>query len=102
MRFPPGIDSLNRLMEVLLRLPTGVFPQLVIISDIEQLIAGTGALHGVLNLLAGDRFDFVHHLKERHRIAHPAANVVDLSRGLLETRAYLFKRIDQVMYTQNV
>src|SRR6185437_5614916 len=102
MLFPPGSDCLKGLTEIALRFPTRVFLELVVISHIEQLIAGAGTLQGVMNLLAGNGFDLVHDLKQRNRIAHAAANVVDLAGGLLETGAYFFKSIHEVMHAQNV
>jgi len=99
---PPRVDRLDRLLHVALRLPTGVILQLVEVGDVKELISWPGPLQCVIRAFAGEFLNFIDHFQQRNGILHPAANVVDLTRCLVDLLAHLIKCQHKIMHAQDV
>src|SRR5581483_3062320 len=74
---PPGINALQSLPHVKLRLPAGIAVQARIVGDVDELVAGARGVEVVFELAPGEGLDVGNEFQLRNGALRTAADVVN-------------------------
>jgi hypothetical protein len=99
---PEILQEPECLPEVHERPPAGVTMQFAVVSEVDQLVAGTALIGYIINVAAGEIFNRIDQFEQGRGIRHSATHVVNLAGSDWKVLANGIEGTHKVGYAENI